>query len=540
MIRGGWKQVALLRLLTALTSVNLLLLAPQWLAHGGVGPHWIALEAALLAGLFALLPRRRWSAWLAGITALLLVLVSLLAFADVAARLSLARPLNLYLDLHLLSAVHHLLVGSLGQRGADLIIAAILFGALLLTGLLAWLLVSLRAQPRAWISRVTALALIAFSGLGIAGDQQHAYGQRLATPAVRVATDQTSHWLRMLGERERFAAELAARPREYAARPGLLHRLRDRDVLLAFIESYGESALFDPRYAPVIRPRLANLEARATAAGLHLASGRLLSPVQGGQSWLAHGTLLSGLWLDNQLRYDLLLASGRETLVDDFRHAGHATVALMPAITLVWPEGERLGYERVYARRDIDYAGPALNWVTMPDQFTWSFLEHRIRATEPGPLFVELALISSHAPWTPILPVLDWDGIGDGVVFSPWAGAGERPADLWRDPERVREHFALAVDYALNAMTGYAERHVDERTLLIVLGDHQPSPLITGENAGRAVPVHVLSADPALVRPFLDWGFVPGAVPDPARPAARMDAFRDWFIEAFSASDSGI
>lgn len=527
--------MAVLRLLTALTSINLLLLAPQWLLHGGAGPHWIALEAALIVGLFALLPRRRWSAVLAGGTALLLVSISLLAFADVLARLSLARPLNLYLDLHLLGAVHHLLAGALSPLAAQLILAAVPLIALLLIVLLARLLGALRAQPRAWTSRLAALALIAFSGIGMAGDQEQAYGQRLAMPAVRVSTEQFVHLLQMLGERERFAAELAASPADYSTYPGLLHRLRDRDVLLAFVESYGESVLFDPRYAPLIRPRLAELQARATAAGLHLATGRLVAPVQGGQSWLAHGSLLSGLWLDNQLRYDLLLASGRATLVDDFRHAGHATVALMPAITLAWPEGERLGYQRVYARRDIDYAGPALNWVTMPDQFTWSFLEQRIRAGASRPLFVELALISSHAPWTPILPVLDdWDGIGDGAVFAPWADAGERPAELWRDPERVREHFALAVDYALDAMTGYAERYVDERTLLIVLGDHQPAPLITGENASRAVPVHVLSADPALVRPFLDWGFVPGALPDPDHPAHGMDAFRDWFLRAYS------
>ena len=302
-----------------------------------------------------------------------------------------------------------------------------------------------------------------------------------------------------------------------------------------FVESYGVSALYDSRYASVIVPRLDELAERMDDAGLHLATGTLVAPIQGGQSWLARESLISGAWLDNQLRYDLLLASGRETLIDDFRRAGHRTVALMPQITLAWPEGDRLGYDQILASRDIDYAGPPLNWVTMPDQFTWSFLQHKIRETDARPLFAELSLISSHAPWTPILPVLDdWDAIGDGSVFAKWADAGERPEDLWRDYDRVREHYARSVDYAIHTMIGYAERYVDDRTLCIVLGDHQPAPLITGDDASRAVPVHVISRDPALVQPFLDWGFEAGALPDPNQPARGMDTFRDWFVRAFS------
>ena len=530
--------VRILSLLIALLLVNVLLLAPEWLLTGGLGPHWIALEACLVIGLFALLPRRRWSAPLAASTSLALVLLSLLAFGDVVTRQSLARPLNLYLDLHLLSAVYNLLTGTLGSAVATLTMLGLVLGPVLLTWLLASLLIPVEAQARGLGARAAGVMLIAVFSVGLTGDRE-----RMALPAVQIASDQTRHFFRMMHERERFAAELAAAPATYAGLPGLLGQLQDRDVLLGFIESYGVSAVSDPRYAPIIRARLDDLAGRMADAGLHLATGMLVAPIQGGQSWLAHGSLLSGVWLENQLRYDLLLASGRETLIDDFRAAGHRSVALMPGITLAWPEGDRLGYDQILAHRDIEYAGPPLNWVTMPDQFTWSFLEQTIRATDNAdarPWFAELSLVSSHAPWTPILPVLDdWDGIGDGSVFAPWEHAGERPEDLWRDRDRTREHYALSVDYALNAMIGYAERYVDDRTLFIVLGDHQPAPLITGDAASRAVPVHVISGDRALVRPFLDWGFETGALPDLDRPAPRMDAFRDWFVRAFSDPAAG-
>ena len=62
-----------------------------------------------------------------------------------------------------------------------------------------------------------------------------------------------------------------------------------------------------------------------------------------------------------------------------------------------------------------------------------------------------------------------------------------------------------------------------------------PAPLITGEDASRDVPIHVISGDPDLLAPFAAWGFTPGMRPPAGAPAKRMDAFRDFFLEAFSA-----
>ena len=132
----------------------------------------------------------------------------------------------------------------------------------------------------------------------------------------------------------------------------------------------------------------------------------------------------------------------------------------------------------------------------------------------------------------------DWDAIGDGAIFAQFEDTGVRPEDLWREADRIREHYAMSVEYAVHAMAAYAERYVDDRTLLIVLGDHQPAPLITGEGATWDVPVHVISGDRALLEPFIDWGFSEGAWPnpDPERETLGVDYFRDWFIRAYSGS----
>ncbi|NIV61347.1 MAG: hypothetical protein GWN52_09465, partial [Gemmatimonadetes bacterium] len=156
----------------------------------------------------------------------------------------------------------------------------------------------------------------------------------LGLTSVELAWAQTRQLGRMLGERESFSREWSRATSSWAEAPGLLRGLGGSDVVMAFIESYGMTALEDPRYAPVVRPSLEAMEAVAAEAGLHLATGLLVAPSQGGQSWLGHGSVLSGLWLENQLRYDLLLASDRGTLVDDFEAAGYRTVAVMPAITM--------------------------------------------------------------------------------------------------------------------------------------------------------------------------------------------------------------
>jgi hypothetical protein len=228
----------------------------------------------------------------------------------------------------------------------------------------------------------------------------------------------------------------------------------------------------------------------------------------------------------------MLLTSARETLVDDFRRAGYRTATVMPAITTGWPEAVRIGYDDIYTSQNIPYAGPPLYWVTMPDQFTWSFVARILRESSQ-PLFVETGMVSSHAPWIPVLPVLDWNEIGDGSVFGPYRLDDYPPEELWWDVAMLRTSYASSVAYSLEAMAQFAERFLDDRTLLIVAGDHQAAPWVTGAE-GADVPVHVMARSSDLIDPFLAWGLAHGPWPEPGRPAHRMDAFREWFVRAFT------
>jgi hypothetical protein len=522
------------RLLVTFAVFNALLLALEIPRHAGLGPNWLALEALVLAGLFTLLPQRRWTGRLATLAGGVLALLALVALADALARMSLSRSVNLYLDYPLARSVYHLVAGSVSVAGAVLAGVVILLALVGLALSLRWLLYRLAGQ-RAAPARVLAAAMVLFGVAGITSFHAAATLPNLPraiTPGMTLILDQVRYGRIAHVERREFQALLARDT--VAAEAVRLDGLADVDVILGFIESYGVSALFDERYAPVVGSVLDGMDQRIADAGLHMVSGTLNAPMFGGQSWLAHASVLTGLWIRNQMHYEFLLGTERETLVQDFQNTGHRTVAVVPAITLPWPQGRWFGYDEIFEAGDMPYAGPPFNWVTMPDQFTWSFFEHGVRRNGERPVFAKLALISSHAPWVPILPVLeDWEAIGDGGVFRQWEGVGEAPESLWRNHDRVREHYALAVAYALEVAGRYAAEFADERTLLIVLGDHQPARLITGPDPNPGVPVHVISGNPALLTPFLERGFVAGAWPAGETTATGMDQFRHWLHDAF-------
>jgi hypothetical protein len=508
--------------------------APALLALAG--------EVALLFGALALIaPLRagrsgRIVAWAVG---LVTAVIAALKLAELMLRASLARPFNPLSDLHLVSSLMQLLTGILGEVMGWLALAGLALIPVLV------LLVTVKAvrlgqraldQPR-WqraMLGVAALALVLIVAEQVA-PQAFDRWQPVPLRTSRMLADEWQQGRVMLADRAEFERKTADDPFRNTPAGALLSGLRGVDVLLIYVESYGRSALEQERYAELLLPRLATFERRLDDAGLVAASGYLTSPTVGGQSWLPHATLESGLWIADQNLYDLLLASDWLTLTKAFDRTGRRTVAVRPAITMPWPEGPMLGYQKIYAAEDLGYEGKPYNWITMPDQYTLDVFERREREQPHAPLYAEIALISSHAPWTPIPPVLErWSTIGDGRVFSRWANAGDPPEVVWRDPERVRRQYARAIDYVLGVLASYAVRFVDDRTLLILVGDEQPAPLITGEGASRDVPMHVISGSPALLEPFLRFGFTPGMRPQGGPAVARMDRFRDMFLGAFS------
>ena len=74
----------------------------------------------------------------------------------------------------------------------------------------------------------------------------------------------------------------------------------------------------------------------------------------------------------------------------------------------------------------------------------------------------------------------------------------------------------------------------DDNLVLILLGDHQPAPIVSGDGAGHDVPVTIVSKDPGVLGAIGSWGWQPGMHPDPGAPVWPMNSFHDRFLDAFS------
>jgi hypothetical protein len=340
---------------------------------------------------------------------------------------------------------------------------------------------------------------------------------------------------RNIGESEELTRNIDVDSFANTPNDQLLTALRGKDVVIAFVESYGRSALEDSEFASQIGAVLDAGNRRLRAAGFGSRSGFLTSPTAGGSSWLAHGTLLSGWWIDKQDRYDNLASSQRLTLTKAFRRAGWRTVGVMPGNAAGWPESDSLGYDRVYNAADMGYRGPRFSWASMPDQYTLLRFEQTERAVpKPQPVMAEITLVSSHAPWDPIPRLINWEDIGDGSVFGAMATADAPPeAILTRKPGRVRADYRASIEYSLDSLIWYVETYGDDDLVIILLGDHQPSPIVTGYRVSRDVPITIITRDPRVLDRIESWGWQPGLKPNPEAPVWRMDAFRDRFLTAF-------
>ena len=348
----------------------------------------------------------------------------------------------------------------------------------------------------------------------------YVYGQVSRVPAV-------------LRDQREFAE--AARTADVRTTPDeLLTGLRGKDVLVVFVESYGRVAVEGSTFAPGITDVLTRGEQDLQEVGFSSRSAFLTSPTFGAISWLAHATLQSGLWVDSQRRYDVLVDSPRLTLSRIFGQAGWRTVAAVPANTRDWPQSEFYGFDQLYDSRNVGYEGPRFGYPPMPDQYTLSAF-HRLELAPQSrsPVMAEIDLITSHAPWSRTPRMVEWTDVGDGSVFDGMPTQLPSAGDIWPSPERVKQAYGESIEYSLTALLSFITTYGDDDLVVVIVGDHQPARIVSGDDAGHDVPVSVVAADPAVLDRIAPWEWRPGLLPAPDAPVWRMDDFRDRFLAAF-------
>lgn len=499
----------------------------RWLGH-------LSVELAMLTLVLSLLHRHDRPAprgVVRGLTIVWLLLV-LGRYVNVTAPALWGRELNFYWDLRFLPDVFSMLWTAAAWWVGPLVVAVV--------ALVCWLAY---AAVRAAIDQVAAamsvpahrrtLVAMAAAMIALFVVQRVAVSEQGLRPFAEPVAETYARQARSVVRAMRGHITLPVSP----SFESNLSRLAGGDVLLFFIESYGAVAYERPELNAQLSTRRAMLDAAIHDSGYDVASAFVTSPTFGGSSWFAHISFLSGLSIGDPDLNAMLMREKRDTLPSALARRGYRSVAMMPGMWSPWPEGAFYGFHEIYTGPRLDYKGPPFGWWDMPDQFTLARLDD-VERDKPmrGPLFVFFPTVSTHTPFTPIAPYQpDWPRL---LTDHPFDDADlERLYDEPIDWTNLGPSYAKAMNYAYETLAGYLGKHRHESFVMIVIGDHQPPALVSGEGAPWDVPVHVITNNTAVLDRLKARGFASGLTP--ARPTlAPMHALLPMLLEAFGEPQS--
>jgi hypothetical protein len=525
---------------------------------------WTALAAALLLLNFSLTFRNVWPTpairWTGAVSVELAVLIVALAslrrpgfpsrgwlraiaavwvvfvfghYADVTAPALYGREINLYWDLRFVPAVTSMLVRAT-RIWLAFAAAVVLF--LILAAfykLLRWAIGRVSAAVGADGDPAERRVLVVLASAAVM-----LFALQRAAPAVPEVPVFSRPVVQTFARQASLVVDAMAHTVPIPASPPMnvdFSRVMGADVLLIFVESYGAVAFERPEFAKRLAPERAKLDAAIRDTNRDVVSAYVESPTFGGGSWLAHISLLSGIEVKDAATNARLMTAKRGTLVTAFARHGYRTVAMMPGMWQVWPEGAFYGFDEIYGGERLDYKGPEFGWWDIPDQFAiakMDALELGAKATQPR--FIFFPTVSTHIPFTPTPPYQqDWSRMLKEAPFNEpdWKRALAEQAD-WED---LGPGYANAVAYAYTAFAGYLRQRPDRDFIMILIGDHQPAALVSGEGASWNVPIHVIASRgtrQAVLDRLRGHGFKSGLTP--SRPAiGHMHTLVPVLLDAF-------
>jgi phosphatidylglycerophosphate synthase len=500
----------------------------------------IPVEGLILVAIALVLPAwpRRTVAAVAGILFALLTLVKIL---NIVFYEEIARAFDPVFGWAEIGPAIGVVRDTIGATLTNIALAALLLGLILLVGAITAATIHITTvaarHRRATVRGLAALTAVWALSAGLS--LQLIPGSPVAsTSAARLAVVQVRDTQAALRDQRRFAKVLhGSDPEASVPATDLLTGLRGKDVIIAFVESYGQVAVQGTSFSPGVDAVLRRDTASLARAGWSTRSAWLTSPGFGGVSQLAHSTLQSGLWVNTEQRYTELVSSRRFTLSDAFGKAGWRTVSDSPEDDPVWPPGTSFyHFDKLYNRYNVGYHGPAFSYASMPDEYTMAAFQRLVLAPSRKPVMAEIDLVSSHYPWAPLPTMVPWNKIGNGSIFDPMPARGETRLSILGSASKQRQAFATSIKYSLQVLTSWVTELNDPNLVLILLGDEQPASPITGPGASHEVVISIIARDPSVFRQIASWRWQDGLLPGPSAPLESMEAFRNQFLGAFSTA----
>ncbi len=312
--------------------------------------------------------------------------------------------------------------------------------------------------------------------------------------------------------------------------------VKGADILLVVVESYGAVSWQRPTLVETLAASRTRLDSDIHDTGRRVVSAFVESTTFGGKSWLAHVSLLSGNEVRDEQTSVRLMSQRRETMVSEISRHGYRTVAILPGVRAAWPEGAFYGFDEIYDVSRLGYEGPSFGWWNINDQFALARMDAlEIAPRSRPPVFVFFPTISTHTPFIPAPPYQsDWNRI---LTRAPYDEVDV--ARAWaQEPDwfNLAPSYAQALDYFYTSLGGYLRLRADRDFVMVLVGDHQPPAMVSGEGASWDVPVHVITNRAQALDRLLHRGFREGLRPS-APPAVKMNGLLPLLLEAFGTSD---
>jgi phosphatidylglycerophosphate synthase len=475
----------------------------------------------------------------AAVAGILFGLIALLKVINMAFYAEIDRAFNPVLDWGDLSPAIGVVRDTIGTTRTNIALVALLIGLVLIICAITASAIRITAvaarHRRATVRALAAVTAVWALGAGLS--LQFVSGSPVAsTSAAGLVVAQVRDARVALRDQRQFEQALnGSDPEASVPASDLLTGLRGKDVIIAFVESYGQAAVQGTNFSAGVDAVLRQDTASLARSGWSTRSAWITSPTFGGISWFAHSTLQSGMWVDTEQRYSELVSSRRFTLSDAFDRAGWRTVYDAPADNRYWRTGKSFyHFDKLYDRYQLGYQGPKFSYAPMPDQYTLAEFQ-RLELT-PGhePVMAQIVLVSSHTPWAPLPVMVPWNKVGNGSIFDPMPAQGENGLSTLGSASKARQAFGKSIQYSLKALTSWVTELNDPNLVLILLGDEQPAIRISGVGASHEVPISIVAHDPSVFRQIASWRWQDGLLPSPSAPLEPMDAFRDQFLNTFS------
>lgn len=450
-------------------------------------------------------------------------------YADVTSRSLYGRDINLYWDLRHMPDVGAMLAFVADPWLVVATIAAAVLLPLLIYAPLRWALGCVSDAAGDVHARRALGALAGGTLVLVVAQGVDARVQEVARVAEPVAPVYVRQARQLAYELSGAGVRALAPPPSVASN---LAHVSGADVLLVFLESYGAVSWDRPEFVEALAASRARLDAEIRDTGRRVVSARAESTTFGGESWLAHISLLSGTEVRDEDTNVRLMAQQRDTMVTAFSGHGYRTVAIMPGLQNAWPEGAFYGFDQIYDTSRLGYKGPPFGWWDITDQFALARMDAlEIAPRARPPVFVFFPTISTHTPFTPTPPYQpDWARV---LTSTPYDA--EELDKAWSQPPdwlNLGPGYAQALDYAHASIGGYLRLRHDRDFVMVLVGDHQPPAMVSGEDASWDVPVHVIASRPAVLDRLVARGFQPGLAPQHLA-VGKINALLPILLDAF-------